>query len=66
MALTEKEYRTLYHKFSDKERAAMTLEGFNSFLVSSDNSIFALEQSKIFQNMNQPLSHYYINSSHNT
>ncbi|CAG8455021.1 8033_t:CDS:10 [Paraglomus occultum] len=66
MALTEKEYRTLYHKFSDKERAAMTLEGFNTFLVSSDNSIFAPEHSKIFQDMNQPLSHYYINSSHNT
>ncbi|CAG8557041.1 8548_t:CDS:10 [Paraglomus occultum] len=62
MALTEKEH----HKFSDKERAAMTLEGSNSFLVSSDKSIFAPEHSEIFQDMNQPLSHYYINSSHNT
>ncbi|CAG8679844.1 18844_t:CDS:10, partial [Acaulospora morrowiae] len=36
------------------------------FLMSSDNSVFAPEHTKIYQDMTQPLSHYFIDSSHNT
>ncbi|CAG8468286.1 8598_t:CDS:2, partial [Acaulospora morrowiae] len=36
------------------------------FLMSSDNSVFAPEHTKIYQDMIHPLSHYFIDSSHNT
>ncbi|KAG9291344.1 hypothetical protein G9A89_003448 [Geosiphon pyriformis] len=64
--LADEDYGYLYHKFLDKDRHAMTLEGFNSFLMSSDNPVFSLEHSKVYQDMTQPLSHYFIQSSHNT
>ncbi|CAG8498377.1 2200_t:CDS:10, partial [Dentiscutata heterogama] len=64
--LKEEEYDYLYYKFCDKDVKEMDLEGFCSFLMSSDNSIFAPEHSKVFQDMSQPLSHYFISSSHNT
>ncbi|CAG8546710.1 16603_t:CDS:10 [Dentiscutata erythropus] len=60
------EYDDLYYKYCDKDLKEMNLEGFSSFLMSSDNSIFALEHAKVYQDMSQPLSHYFIDSSHNT
>lgn len=42
------------------------LEGFTSFLTSSDNSIFAEPTSKVTHDMTRPLSEYFISSSHNT
>ncbi|CAG8635675.1 1698_t:CDS:10 [Dentiscutata erythropus] len=64
--LKEEEYDYLYYKFCDKDLKEMNLEGFSSFLMSSDNSIFAPEHCKVYQDMSQPLSHYFISSSHNT
>jgi phosphatidylinositol phospholipase C delta len=43
-----------------------TLDTFASFLLSSDNSVFADQNGKVWQDMNRPLSEYYISSSHNT
>ncbi|XP_065893735.1 1-phosphatidylinositol 4,5-bisphosphate phosphodiesterase delta-4-like isoform X2 [Dysidea avara] len=40
--------------------------GFLSFLRSDDNSIIVKEHKSVYQDMSQPLSHYFINSSHNT
>ena len=37
-----------------------------SFLRSKDNSAINPEHETVFQDMTQPLSHYFINSSHNT
>ncbi|CAG8579453.1 3883_t:CDS:10, partial [Cetraspora pellucida] len=65
-ALKEEEYDNLYYKFCDKGHKEMNLEGFSYFLMSSDNAIFASEHTKIYQDMTQPLSHYFIDSSHNT
>ncbi|CAG8541101.1 4232_t:CDS:10 [Gigaspora margarita] len=64
--LKEEEYDNLYHKFCDNDLKGMNLEGFSCFLMSSDNTIFASEHAKVYQDMSQPLSHYFIDSSHNT
>uniref|UniRef100_A0A8C0YFN1 Phosphoinositide phospholipase C n=1 Tax=Cyprinus carpio carpio TaxID=630221 RepID=A0A8C0YFN1_CYPCA len=44
----------------------LSLDGFINYLMSPDCHIFDPEQKTVCQDMNQPLSHYYINSSHNT
>ena len=36
------------------------------YLMSDENSPVFLDRLDIYQDMDQPLSHYYINSSHNT
>ncbi|CAG8692721.1 4541_t:CDS:10 [Dentiscutata erythropus] len=64
--LKEEECDNLYYKFCDKDLKEMNLEGFSSFLMSSDNTVFASEHAKVYQDMSQPLSHYFIDSSHNT
>ena len=37
-----------------------------SFLRSKDNPVIDPEHETVYQDMTQPLSHYFINSSHNT
>lgn len=44
----------------------LSLDGFTNYLMSPDCHVFDPEQKTVCQDMNQPLSHYYINSSHNT
>jgi hypothetical protein len=44
----------------------LSFSGFLSFLRSKDNSPIDLQHTTIYQDMTQPLSHYFINSSHNT
>ena len=44
----------------------MTVESFNAFLLSPDNCAFSDQHSATWQDMNRPLSEYYISSSHNT
>ncbi|XP_033496723.2 inactive phospholipase C-like protein 2 [Epinephelus lanceolatus] len=44
----------------------LSLDGFTNYLMSPECHIFDPEQKTVCQDMNQPLSHYYINSSHNT
>ncbi|KAG1942944.1 inactive phospholipase C-like protein [Pimephales promelas] len=44
----------------------LSLDGFTNYLMSGECHIFDPEQKTVCQDMNQPLSHYYINSSHNT
>lgn len=40
--------------------------GFRELLLSEDHDIFKKECRRVFQDMEQPLNHYYIASSHNT
>ncbi|GAU97925.1 hypothetical protein RvY_09143-2 [Ramazzottius varieornatus] len=42
------------------------IEGLTRFLISDTCDIFDMEQRTVCQDMNQPLSHYFIASSHNT
>ncbi|TRZ00779.1 hypothetical protein DNTS_034751 [Danionella cerebrum] len=45
---------------------AMTFDGFLMYLSSSEGSIFNPAMLELYQDMAQPLCHYFISSSHNT
>nr|KAF6450887.1 phospholipase C delta 4 [Molossus molossus] len=51
---------------SGKLRHVLSMDGFLSYLYSKDGDIFNPSCRLIYQDMTQPLNHYYINSSHNT
>ncbi|KAK2906340.1 1-phosphatidylinositol 4,5-bisphosphate phosphodiesterase delta-4 isoform X2 [Channa argus] len=51
---------------SAKEQGAMSFDGFQMYLCSQEGSIFKPEHRDLHQDMSQPLSHYFISSSHNT
>ncbi|GAB6020072.1 phospholipase c beta [Chamberlinius hualienensis] len=48
------------------QKGHLSLEGFLRYLMSDDNIIIAPEKLDLKDDMNQTLSHYFINSSHNT
>ncbi|XP_041822892.1 inactive phospholipase C-like protein 2 [Melanotaenia boesemani] len=49
-----------------RQQGYLSLDGFTSYLTSAECHLFDREHATVFQDMTQPLSHYYINSSHNT
>uniref|UniRef100_A0AAR2K2J3 Phosphoinositide phospholipase C n=1 Tax=Pygocentrus nattereri TaxID=42514 RepID=A0AAR2K2J3_PYGNA len=49
-----------------KTRQAMTIDGFLMYLLSSEGSVFKPAMQQLYQDMSQPLCHYFISSSHNT
>ncbi|KAL0964027.1 hypothetical protein UPYG_G00317310 [Umbra pygmaea] len=51
---------------SAKKKGAMSIDGFLMYLVSSEGDIFDPQKRSLHQDMSQPLSHYFICSSHNT
>uniref|UniRef100_A0A671Q3R3 1-phosphatidylinositol 4,5-bisphosphate phosphodiesterase n=1 Tax=Sinocyclocheilus anshuiensis TaxID=1608454 RepID=A0A671Q3R3_9TELE len=51
---------------SQLERDQISLMGFTKYLGGEENSLVPPERLDIIDDMNQPLSHYFINSSHNT
>jgi len=44
----------------------MLLSGFTSFLLSPENANFSEQNKPIWQDMTQPISAYFVSSSHNT
>uniref|UniRef100_A0A7N5ZSK0 Phosphoinositide phospholipase C n=1 Tax=Anabas testudineus TaxID=64144 RepID=A0A7N5ZSK0_ANATE len=56
----------LIDSYEPSESGAMSLDGFQKYLCSQEGSIFKPEQRDLHQDMSQPLSHYFISSSHNT
>ncbi|XP_055747473.1 inactive phospholipase C-like protein 2 [Salvelinus fontinalis] len=48
-----------------REKASLSIDGFTHYLLSSECHIFDPQHKRVCQDMSQPLSHYYINSSHN-
>ncbi|XP_072312488.1 1-phosphatidylinositol 4,5-bisphosphate phosphodiesterase delta-3-A [Eucyclogobius newberryi] len=44
----------------------MTPNGFTMYMLSKENCVFDPAHVRIYQDMNHPLSHYFISSSHNT
>ena len=59
---------TLFTKYSTNvdDASFMTVESFNAFLLSPDNSAFSDPYSTTWHDMTRPLSEYFISSSHNT
>ncbi|XP_030071046.1 1-phosphatidylinositol 4,5-bisphosphate phosphodiesterase beta-2 [Microcaecilia unicolor] len=50
----------------NKQRGQLSPEGMVWFLCGAENNIISLDKLRANQDMTQPLSHYFINSSHNT
>uniref|UniRef100_A0A8K9V860 Phosphoinositide phospholipase C n=1 Tax=Oncorhynchus mykiss TaxID=8022 RepID=A0A8K9V860_ONCMY len=68
--LKREQIRQLMEKYesnaSQLERDQISLMGFSKYLGGEENTIVPPERLDIIDDMNQPLSHYFINSSHNT
>uniref|UniRef100_A0A8K9V5X5 1-phosphatidylinositol 4,5-bisphosphate phosphodiesterase n=1 Tax=Oncorhynchus mykiss TaxID=8022 RepID=A0A8K9V5X5_ONCMY len=68
--LKREQIRQLMEKYqsnaSQLERDQISLMGFSRYLGGEENSMVPPERLDIIDDMNQPLSHYFINSSHNT
>ncbi|XP_062862701.1 1-phosphatidylinositol 4,5-bisphosphate phosphodiesterase delta-4 [Trichomycterus rosablanca] len=60
----------LIHRYEPSDTAkshhVMSLDGFLMFLTSAEGSIFNPGVQGLYQDMTQPLNHYFISSSHNT
>uniref|UniRef100_A0A8K9X5A9 Phosphoinositide phospholipase C n=1 Tax=Oncorhynchus mykiss TaxID=8022 RepID=A0A8K9X5A9_ONCMY len=50
----------------NKQKGILGIEGFTSFMRSPTCDVFNPEHHEVNQDMDQPLSSYYISSSHNT
>jgi hypothetical protein len=55
-----------YGEMVDDGSRRLTLDAFAQFLLSSENSIFNPVHATVYQDMTQPLTHYFIAASHNT
>uniref|UniRef100_A0A6Q2XVU5 Phosphoinositide phospholipase C n=1 Tax=Esox lucius TaxID=8010 RepID=A0A6Q2XVU5_ESOLU len=51
---------------SAKQQSHMTKDGFLMYLQQEEGSIFNPAHKEVFQDMSQPLNHYFVSSSHNT
>ncbi|XP_078572627.1 1-phosphatidylinositol 4,5-bisphosphate phosphodiesterase delta-1-like [Branchiostoma floridae x Branchiostoma japonicum] len=49
-----------------KKKNLLSLEGFTLYLQSAVGDVFNQTHDEVYQDMTQPLSHYFIASSHNT
>ncbi|KAM9304785.1 1-phosphatidylinositol 4,5-bisphosphate phosphodiesterase delta-4 [Gastrophryne carolinensis] len=49
-----------------KKLHALSIDGFLIYLLSPEGSIFNANHVPLYQDMTQPLCHYFISSSHNT
>jgi len=47
-------------------KGQLSFDGFLRYLMSEDNPIVAISKFELSDDMDQPLPHYFINSSHNT
>ncbi|CAM9240440.1 unnamed protein product, partial [Lampetra planeri] len=68
--LTQREeIDVIYEKYTGaeaKQKKHMTKDGFLMYLNHEDGSILNPAHKHVYQDMTQPLNHYYISSSHNT
>uniref|UniRef100_A0A8B9K147 Phosphoinositide phospholipase C n=1 Tax=Astyanax mexicanus TaxID=7994 RepID=A0A8B9K147_ASTMX len=68
--LKREQVRQLMEKYesnpSQLERDQISLMTFSKYLGGEENAVVPPERFDVMDDMNQPLSHYFINSSHNT
>uniref|UniRef100_A0AAR2L3D1 Phosphoinositide phospholipase C n=1 Tax=Pygocentrus nattereri TaxID=42514 RepID=A0AAR2L3D1_PYGNA len=68
--LKREQVRQLMEKYESNlnqlERDQISLMTFSKYLGGDENAVVPSERFDIMDDMNQPLSHYFINSSHNT
>ncbi|XP_066536592.1 1-phosphatidylinositol 4,5-bisphosphate phosphodiesterase beta-3 [Hoplias malabaricus] len=68
--LKREQVRQLMEKYesnpSQLERDQISLMTFSKFLGGEENAVVPPERFDVMDDMNQPLPHYFINSSHNT
>ncbi|XP_031839544.1 1-phosphatidylinositol 4,5-bisphosphate phosphodiesterase [Nomia melanderi] len=66
----EKRCTEIINDYEEDEKVrnskSFTKEGFIRYLMSDENAPVFLDKLEEWMDMDQPLSHYYINSSHNT
>ncbi|XP_075900871.1 1-phosphatidylinositol 4,5-bisphosphate phosphodiesterase beta-4 [Nelusetta ayraudi] len=56
-----------YERDADlKKKGQMSSDGFCRYLMSDENAPVFLDRLELYQEMDQPLAHYFISSSHNT
>ncbi|XP_023228110.1 1-phosphatidylinositol 4,5-bisphosphate phosphodiesterase delta-4-like [Centruroides sculpturatus] len=55
-----------YEPDKSKLEGYLSVRGFIQMLLSKEHSVLSPEHNFVCQDMSQPLSHYYIASSHNT
>ncbi|XP_016894277.1 1-phosphatidylinositol 4,5-bisphosphate phosphodiesterase delta-4 isoform X1 [Cynoglossus semilaevis] len=62
--------KQLIERYEPSDRAkllnAMSFDGVLMYLGSAEGSVFNPQQRGVYQDMSQPLCHYFISSSHNT
>uniref|UniRef100_A0A8B9LL11 Phosphoinositide phospholipase C n=1 Tax=Astyanax mexicanus TaxID=7994 RepID=A0A8B9LL11_ASTMX len=63
--LRTEQTQLLMEKFEPSNRQ-ISVEGFSRFLISDENGVIPPEKLDQSEDMTFPLSHYFINSSHNT
>uniref|UniRef100_A0A3Q2YNK3 Phosphoinositide phospholipase C n=1 Tax=Hippocampus comes TaxID=109280 RepID=A0A3Q2YNK3_HIPCM len=49
-----------------KKKGRMSSDGFCRYLMSDENAPVFLDRLELYQDMDQPLAHYFISSSHNS
>ncbi|XP_051902057.1 1-phosphatidylinositol 4,5-bisphosphate phosphodiesterase delta-1-like [Hippocampus zosterae] len=68
--ITLAEARKIIEKFEPdekaKEKEVLTKDGFLIYLHHPDSLLLNPEHKEVYQDMSQPLNHYFISSSHNT
>ncbi|KAL2082129.1 hypothetical protein ACEWY4_021947 [Coilia grayii] len=68
--LKAEQVQTLVEKYEPStmltQRGQISVEGFSRYLSGEENSIIPPEKLDLSEDMTLPLSHYFINSSHNT
>ncbi|CAL7933813.1 unnamed protein product [Xylocopa violacea] len=66
----EKRCTEIINDYEEDEKArnakSLTKDGFIRYLMSDENAPVFLDKLEEWMDMDQPLAHYYINSSHNT
>lgn len=52
--------------FSARASGSMTFEGFLRYMESKDCCVYNQAHTSVYQDMDQPLTSYFLSSSHNT